>query len=120
MQDEYELGWVQRNRSKKSCMRSAGSLVRELAEQLYTSNVAPAIEVAAHLTRVVDEEFCRHCRVADVRGGRLLIHVGRAELVYPMRLWWEDTLREALSAVSTGCRVNRVVFAFGTAGVSVG
>ncbi len=116
MQRDDQLEWIQRNRAKRSRGRTAGSLVKDLAEHVYKSGVGPAEEVAGRLALLVDDGFREHCRVAEVRGGRLLIHVDAAELVYPLRVRWQETLREALPTLCKGRRITRVVFEYGTAG----
>ncbi len=116
MQRDDQLRSIQRNRAKTSRLRTAGSLVKDLAEHVYKSGVGPAEEVARRLALLVDGGFREHCRVAEVRGGRLLIHVDTAELVYPLSKRWQETLREALPTLCAGRRITRVVFEYGTAG----
>lgn len=73
--------------------------------------------VAVVLADYVDEEFQRHCRIV-VRGRTVVINVDAPTLVYPMRMRWLSRLCEIM-ANSNRRGVDRVVFEFGTAGISV-
>ena len=117
MQSDHQLESIQRNRTKTSRVRTAGSLVNNLAEHVYHSGVGPATEAAERLAPLVDVAFREHCRVAEARGGRLLIHVDQAELVYPLRVRWQETLCRALPTLCPGRRIRRVVFEYGRAGL---
>ena len=120
MDIEYMMHWVQRNHSATNRVVRAGAVLKDLAERTYTDAFEPAAEAASRLAGLVDEEFRRHCRVAEVRNGQLLIHVDTAELVYLMRERWHNLIREALPSICRGRSVSRLVFEFGSAGVCVG
>ena len=117
MRSDHQLERIQRNRAKTSRARTAGSLVKDLAEHAYHLGVGPAAEAAERLELLVDDGFRSHCRIAEARGGRLLIHVDQAELVYPLRVRWQETLRRALPTLCPGRRIRRVVFEYGRAGL---
>ncbi|UCC30780.1 MAG: hypothetical protein JSU86_00600 [Phycisphaerales bacterium] len=98
-------------------MQRVGTSVGQLVEEALGPGADAAREVAVVFADHVDEEFQRHCRTV-VRGRTLVINVDAPSLVYPMRMRWLSRLCEILSS-SNRQAVDRVVFEFGTAGISV-
>jgi hypothetical protein len=73
----------------------------------------------ATLADHVDEDFGRHCRLGDVRGGAVVIHVDEPGLVSAMRRQWIARLESAARKYRGAQAVHRVVFEFGRSGAPI-
>ncbi|MFQ5415141.1 MAG: hypothetical protein ACE5E6_11855 [Phycisphaerae bacterium] len=117
------LGWLQRNRFRPNRAQRIGSLAAGMLERLEDprrGRSGAMADIAAALGGLVDETFCRHCRVAGVDRGRVVIHVDRDDLVFPMRVRWLLPLRDGLSRVyRRGDGVWSIRFASGRDGVPI-
>ncbi len=113
------LMWVARNRVRTERVRSAGALVTHLADGLVPGEIASVKAAAAMVAPLVDDEFRRHCRVASIGGGALVVHVDEPGLVGAMRLRWSGPLQAALAGSKSRRGVRRVFFEWGRAGADV-
>ncbi len=120
MYHDGRLKWVQTNRSGKDRVRPIGTRVERLVEEVLrgTRNKL-AEQLASVVACAVDDDFKLHCRLCMAEHGVLIVHVDNPVLVYPMRLRWWSVLRESLSRITGTCRIGRVVFRCGSAGVRV-
>ena len=119
MSTRRQLEQIQKNKMRGSRARSAGTMVKRLAKQLFEHDFAASSGVALFLAGVVDDDFRTHGRVGQVRGGTLTINVDHPALVYSMRAQWLLPLARALRERAGQPRISRVVFEFGEAGVSI-
>ncbi len=111
---DRRLRWVEHNRRRRESVVSAGELVRRTAQLLAVEQTSLG-RVAERLSEVVDGVFREHCRVASVRGDRVVIHVRPATQVGAMRVRWSGVLIEALR----GSGPRRVEFVAGEAGTNI-
>ncbi len=119
MSVDVRLGWVQRNRTRRTNEHRAGDILGALARRERLSANDAVLAVASTVARLVDREFMTHCRIASVSKGTMVVNVDAPALVYPMRMRWLDTLRTALCKRRTRTLVAAVVFQHGKTGVLV-
>lgn len=112
MNQDTQLEWVQRNRSRKSRVQPLGVWAERVVSQVDADGLTAARSMAHALSPLVDEQFREHCRVARVGRRRVIIHVDDPALVYQMRMRWVPALRSAR-------RIGSLWFEFGTSGVTL-
>jgi hypothetical protein len=113
------LEWVQRNRTRRERTASIGAATGRFVRDLWTQTVEPAQQAADALAEIVDEDFRRHCRVAEWARGQLAIQVDEPAMLVVIRLKWASRIKRELPG-RLSRRLNRVVFSQGRAGVPVG
>ena len=111
-----QLKWVQKNRSRGKSVRDCTSLMTGLAEDLSRVDVGRLTAIAKGLSGLVDSRFCRHCRVASLKNGELLIKVDEESLVYPTRVRWYHVLMKELPLACREATIDRIEFRYGLEG----
>jgi len=120
MDGRRRLEWVQKNRVSRQRLRKVGTLIGEMAARIASQVDGTARSFAGALEGKVDETFRRHCRVAGIQGGVLVIKVDQPGLLYVMRQQWSAPLSRLCAASrGTGARPS-VRFELGDSGVRVG
>lgn len=119
MHHDLRLKWVGKNRTRRDRGEHVGRQIERFVKHIMASGMAEAQEAASIIGGLVDNEFRLHCRVAVGSGTTVVIYVDHPGLVYSMRLRWLSPLREALSKATWRGSLDRIIFEFGTAGVSV-
>lgn len=115
MQSNTQLGWIQKNRSKRIRVCRVSALIERIAQRIGAQGDAQAAEkITVLVNGIVDDAFRTHCRIALPDERTLLVSVDRPSLVYTMRAQWLHQLVEALSGVR-----RRIVFEYGSAGVKL-
>lgn len=116
--DERRLYWVGRNRHRPDRSKNAGGFVAEIAANL--GDEYKTLSLAAGLIGPgVDAQFREHCRVAEIRGSAVVIHVDSASRLMTMRTMWSNAVLSALQADRSFSRLRSVLFEFGTAGAGM-
>ena len=115
---QSRLEWVQRNRARHffDRARPASTLVLELARALGEQQGAVCGEVGERLSRVVDDEFRRHCRLQVRTAGVLEVMVAEPNMLAMLKRKWRDRILRALSSHKG---VTRLVFTLGDSGMTV-
>ena len=119
-----QLDWVRRNRAGKEAVQRAGMIVARVAGRLDQETLGVCREIGVALADLVDGDFRRHCRVAGLRGGTLVITVDHPARVASMRLarltakgFLNDCIKTSaptvLRTLSTLNRKSRLVSAWG-------
>ncbi len=107
------LHWVRQNRQPADRTAPIG----ELAEGLLAGERLSASRRLAEVQRVVaagtDEEFRRHCSLAELRAGRLTVLVDDPSTAAVMREKWLVPLTELLKRRRLGARVSSICFQVG-------
>ena len=116
MQHNRQLTWVMANRTRRDRTRQAGAAVLGLVDGALTAATEERGRLAATLAQHVDQEFLRHCRLSDVRGGAVFISVDEPGLVSAMRMRWAASLEAALRTYRSSQAAHRVTFEFGRSG----
>jgi hypothetical protein len=119
MSRNRELHWIQANRTRPDHAQCVGGVLRGVVARAVDAGVEDARLVARMVAPVVDEEFCRHCRLLVAAGGGLVVNVDNPALVPWMRRRWLVSLREVLGRRG-GSGSGRVVFAYGELGIALG
>ena len=113
MQHNRQLTWVMANRTRRDRTRRAGAAVLGLVDGVLKVATGERTKLAAILAEQVDQEFLRHCRLSDVRGGAVFISVDEPGLVSAMRMRWAASLESAFRTYRGAQAVHRVAFEFG-------
>ena len=116
MEGNHQLRWVQRNRLCRDRTQQVGERVYQLARELEAGGRARARGLARVITTIVDQEFCRHCRITVAGSNTVLVNVDDAAMVYVMRARWLAPLQRAYAHRGD---VSRIAFRLGTEGVPV-
>ena len=119
MHTDIRLGWVQRNRVRKTRERRVGEVLGVLAQRPELSESGLSQFVASTIAGLVDQEFTRHCRIATSDNGIMVVNVDEAALVCPMRMRWLNALCGALSIRRRQRPLTSVVFQYGKIGVRI-
>jgi len=118
--DQQRLVWTHRNRLRRDRCRSAGAVVAGFAQALAASDGNRLQVIAESLSRVVDDEFRRSCRVGGVSGSTLWIHVIPSASASWIRMRWQGALPALLKEQGSGSRVERVAFRVSNDGQPLG
>lgn len=111
MFDADQLGWILRNRSGRRRTEQIGASAAHLLEKVQRRvSSEPAEAVGQAIAAVVDEDFVHHCKVGEVRSGKLVISVDDERLVYAYRARWSRSLSERIREACPGCGVWGVQF----------
>jgi hypothetical protein len=116
MQRDRRLEWVKTNRAPRNATPRVGAFITGFVDSALKQHGAERSQLAAILAGGVDEEFRRHCRLGEVRGGMLIIQVDEPGLVSAMRLAWGSRLLAVLREHGARQGVRRVSFEFGRSG----
>ena len=120
MDDEAQLRWVMRNRSRSDRARPAGAVIARILKEKWSADAERLATVAADLDALVDEEFRDHCRIAGLNNGVLTINVDDPGRVSAIRHRWLTPLQAAMSSRGTDSRVGRILFTVGSTGTTLG
>lgn len=108
--DQQRLVWTHRNRLRRDRCRSAGAVVAGFAQALAAPDGNRLQVIAESLSRVVDDEFRRSCRVGGVSGSTLWIHVIPSASASWIRMRWQGALPGLLKEQRPQLRIERVAF----------
>ena len=112
----HHLEWVSRNRTRSPRYQPVGALMQAVADTLRRPPDAELAELASVLPDIVDEDFCRCCRVSRLSRGILEFHVVERGMIYPLRLQWARVIVAELRKAWRGRSISRVVFKPGNRG----
>jgi len=93
--------------------------MRAFAQQLESIPTASLDEISQWLGRIVDAEFCDHCRIVSVDKRVLVLNVDQPSRVSWMRLRWQTRLNRALKGAGGRPGIDRVWFRFGRDGAAI-
>lgn len=115
-----KLTWVQRNGPAPSASLSMAELMKPLMENVerssrWNDSIQPVVEA---LKEITDEDFRRYCRLGNVTGDEVHIHVSRQELITPMRLAWSSGLKRLFQRRCPKSSIRRIEFRFGQTGLN--
>jgi hypothetical protein len=116
MEQGGRLKWVMVNRPPRKLPPQIGPMIAGLVEGVLMAGTEERAQLASILGGCVDEEFRRHCRLGEVRGGTAVIQVAEPGLVSTLRVRWASRLESALRGQPAPHAVRRVAFEFGRNG----
>jgi len=114
-----QLGWIQKNHEHVLPVNNVGLVALSWLEQRRHKDVSVTSSLVATICRVVDDEFCKHCRVAGIKKGTLQINVDREELVQRVRLQWLLVLKNHFDVCCHKVAVTKIIFEYGQDGVEI-
>ncbi len=117
--DHRRLRWVMSNRTRRLRTRAAGELVGQAAVALTGPRSVSPAAIAEAMAGVIDRPTSAHCRVAGIRQGAVVIHVGSPTLVSFMQRRWQAKMLETLRRHEPQWGVRIVLFEYGCGGAPI-
>ncbi len=110
--DEVELlqNTLMRRRAKKP---NRTFRLGEVAEQIVAERISPRREMFKRIAEVWDQilpaQLCRHCEIADISGGHLVVRADSAVYMYELQLCSSELLNE-LQRQNPRLRLTKIKF----------